>query len=219
VLTCIHFIIRLVPKGGSSSIKSVLRPGRRIDLKQMQKDEVDNYEIFTVIRDPVERFFSAYSTIMRRVKGRIAYCNGKHIHASYAIPERGNSTDIKDEEFLQRWREHFVESIDIWVNGIETSGGFDNSSCAWNEHIIPQTKFLMGSNISHIGCLPNLNSTLDRMDLPKAVVTRNSYEHNKHMPSQKFQSSHLISDKTKNKIRKLYVQDINLYNTFCKEYS
>ena len=133
--------------------------------------------------------------------------------------ERNTNNGEDSESFLQSWRDHFSQSIDMWVDYIESVGGFGNPSCEWNEHIVPQIKNFMGFDISFLGCVNELDKLLTRVKLPYPPleeIRSNTFEHNTNMPRQKFQSIDLISTVTKEKLLKLYVQDVYLYRTFCK---
>jgi len=189
-----------------------------------QKD----FEIFSVIQDPIERLISAYSTVLslNGGNGEIGKC-GTKIFNPPPLPkemneiERNSNNGEDSESFLQSWRDHFSLSIDMWVDYIESVGGFGNPSCEWNEHIAPQIKYFMGFDISFLGCVNDLEKMQTRMKLfyspsLEEIKKYNVFEDNVLMPRQEFQSIDLISTVTKEKLLKLYSQDVSLYRTFCK---
>ena len=208
-------------------MKSTVNLVHFFSLDNNQRD----FEIFTVIREPIERLVSAYATVTSRLHTfgpsrlyEFGRCGTKTL-TPLPFPKEmneieSNSNNGEDNEsFLQSWREHFSQTIDMWVDFIESVGGFDNSSCKWNEHIAPQIKYFMGYDISFLGCVNELDKMRTKMKLPPPPleeIRRNRFEHNDSMPRQKFQSVDLISTVTKEKILKLYAQDVYLYRTFCK---
>lgn len=208
-----------IPKSGSSTMRATLQ-GNRVKLRNLNSS---NYFTFSIIRNPRDRLVSAYATIISR-DGIILKCQDDKNNSNvitYSSPPYPKSTrNTTEEELLQAWNDHFVESLQYWMSILKDKDIRSDDDCRWNEHVIPQVEFLRGYKLSHLGCIETMNTTYDIISSVTStlnpLIPKNTYEHKGSMPKYKFQSLDLLPPDLIHLMDKVYAEDMALYQAVCK---
>ena len=184
-----------IPKAASTSLTAGM--GRNQTRRVIA--DAAKYHVFTVIRDPLERIVSAYSTVVSR-GGAFGMCGRIQMQTL-----RGpNSTSI------DAWQRHFVASLELWVTEIARRGW---TSCRWNEHLVPQVEYMKGWPIKEIVCMESLGNFVRTWSIPPSI--HNTYERDAMMPKTKFTQTALVPNETRAMVRKLYAVDYEMRGLFC----
>lgn len=204
-----------IPKAGSTFVRNTMKQQENQIMLKQRVSLSKHYSLpdqftFTLVRDPLERLVSAYSTITSRYDGCFGKCRISALRSvRLDIPLPQESGNIAD------WKTHFIQWIDKVVDGVNQYG-FENPKCRWNEHIIPQIEFLRGNDLQHVGCAENIETTFREINLHyNTSLRRNNYERSGSMPSDRFHSVSLLSHAVKERILTIYSEDYDLHNAFC----
>ena len=118
-----RLILLNIPKCASKSFKVLIHRTNQIDYKIMDFSKLSpdrqKYFKFAIIREPVERFLSAYVTILKKEHNRTPECLGMKFWTV---------DDNKEKKFIQ-----FCEDV---KKGLDEGHGFFDS------HLVPQTHYL-----------------------------------------------------------------------------
>ena len=190
-----------IPKVCSSGIRTQLKLSDEncVNYKNINKD----YEKFTVIREPIKRFVSAYLEIILDTSD---YRGGRYKHNINLSKDRINFLDELLKSNLSD-EDKFVEYLDL----------IENKWFFYEPHCIPQIYYITDkdNNIQK-----NLNIfKLEYIDELEKFLNTKLEKHNKceNINLQKKILFYIENNNViKEKIEKIYSEDIKLYNSFLK---
>lgn len=175
-----------VPKNASTALRNSIGP---TDAKYYFDEGVelgDDVVKFTVIREPVDRFVSAYLEVLKRA---IIDCPGTRGKKFYTI---------RDEK--ERFKE-FINEID--------KNGF------WENHARPQSFYLSDKdgNILDLDFVFNFNQIADGLDkmAEETGIRLTPKREWFHHPGDKQIVHSYIDDELRERIKKIYAKDFELY--------
>lgn len=188
------YIYVLLPKSASSTLRHEFKdkrygPGYEVHYSSLDVKKKQEYFTFTVLREPVTRFLSAYQEVSMRIEGGSIDC------ADYDFI-RLDDTEHRLNEFLNticldQWDVH-IEKISEAIKHIH----FDYfSGIEW----LQQDMQVIYSHLGMGDCplLPKLNSRLGRQQT-------NGYK-------KYLWNKEELSEQTINRIISLYREDVELY--------
>ena len=185
-----------IPKISSSGIRDQFKFTERLKYDDLPKD----YEIFTVIRRPIQRFISAYIEVIQDCK---QFPGGRFKHNLNLNKEKIEYLDklINDKKLSD------IDKLEKYINLIKNEWGF------FEPHCIPQIIYLTNKNNEihknlKIFRLENINKL--ETYLNKSINKSNICENN----DLKHKLLNYIDNNQdfKKKIQELYKEDILIYN-------
>ena len=189
------FIYVPIPKCASSSLCFYFRENYNVfeTIYQNLNESQKYYLTFTFIRNPIDRFISAYNTISLR---NLSDLKDK-VFTSIKINEQSSNKE-KLYRFLS-----FIDSVKI---------------NKWDEHILEQESFIRGITFDYIGKVEN--SKKDFVKLMKMIDYNNYIKlpfQNKTKNNSCFHiDQKIISYETMNTIYALYKNDFDLTSRYIK---
>jgi hypothetical protein len=189
-----RLIYLLIPKNASSTLRQIFgNPdygGYELRYREVDKRVRDEYLTFAVLREPVARLLSAYQEISYRYDIGLLQNLRKDFFSMDDSPERFAA-------FLDSLQPPF-----------------------WDNHMTPQVKFLQDVRVDLFGCVKQLQShtsiLFDRLGMgpcPMLPVRRSRRERKREYGYDRFlMDKQGISEKAMSLIRKIYDNDISLYN-------
>ena len=233
----LHISYMIMPKAGSSTIRSYFQHEKPITDCPHNK----TYFQFTILREPLSRMISAYSTIVKRLNIVLKYRNGSNSDNNnnnndnhspktllgLPVPSAKEGGEID----LDGWRKHFNDQVTMIIDLLiaEYDNTIIDGSIEWDSHLLRIGDLMKGHKFDYIGCMydnepESLNNELKIIanitNIAKFSKPRlkNVYEHAKDiMPQNKndFMAIEYLQQETIDKIVRFYHDDIELFETFC----
>lgn len=178
-------------KNGSTSIRQNLKLVKRVDLNNLKKGLYDDFIMFTVIREPLDRFASGFvETIERAMKTQ----NGVRSKKFFNIPE----FDRKVEMFITECEEDFFDG-----------------------HIRPQSTSLFFQLKPKNGIIinfHNMNKDLIKHNIVSEGFNLMVVNKSK-KPNDKLRVKQLLNSREDlvNRLKTLYEKDFNIYNKMIND--